>query len=1028
MRDFALNFTHPWLLFLFIPAVIILVVAMLRVPKKYRNTRNRVVSVVLEAIVLACAILVLSGLTFTYSVGNSANEVILLVDVTDSMTDCEDNRDNYVRTLIEYGEDDGCSMGIVTFGFTQVYAVPLTTDYDSIYGRYKSAQLPDTTATDMGAALEYTAKLFTNPQASKIVVISDGKETDESARSSLTYVTSRGTAVESVYIPSKYECDDIQIVGVETPEGHINKGDAFDLTVSIQCNVDSDITVIATDNGAPLAEETYVSTTTDDGSGTAREKLVTVNLNCTLYDKYLHAIRITVGGAAEEFISENNEYYVYIYIDNYNNILIFESIANQSDDLADALNTYGEAEEGDEDAYNISVLTLDGKSTEQDLPLTVDELRKYDLVILDNVSNSDMFDSYLAYIESRDLMGEDGGYYSYFYSVNTGSQKKSSDGGLLPRLLYDYVYTYGGGLLTSGGLDSEGEANTYSRSDMYGSVLQNMLPVTAINYTEPTGVMFVIDTSGSMGTGEDSTLAYAINGAIHALNLLSVRDYVGVMEFSSTGNVVMGLTSLTQASTIQAALNNLLENPQSGGTVLHDTFSSAISTLEASSNLFKRKHIVLVTDGLLSDTDDCKSLCEYCYNAGITVSSIVIGASNNTSGVNNMTKICGWADGEDNVYSDKNNLENSKYIFDCTSDNSQVGSCIYYDLQDVVWEEINYQEQMISIDSSSQFSSLVNDLQYVRTLTDDEGNVLYGDDGLPLTEKDWGHLNASITRFYGTTIKSGATLILTGDYSVPIYAQWSYGAGMVGSYMGDLYKSDTDGYLSILEYDDGAKFIVNIVDNLMPSEDIRPTGIDATLSEDNYTNRVTVYANLEEGYTISGEICDADGNVILNLNEVTNGNTDELDAYVTVAMTESNGYARANFVIKTPGVYTITLTMYDADGREVENDMGTLVTTDIFKEFSYSAEYDNFNAEDGAALMDALSTGIGSAVTDEEGIELIFDSFVTKITKEVDPRLALIIIALVLFLLGIAVRKFKWKWIHEIVRDRRQKKAAGGGM
>ena len=35
-----------------------------------------------------------------------------------------------------------------------------------------------------------------------------------------------------------------------------------------------------------------------------------------------------------------------------------------------------------------------------------------------------------------------------------------------------------------------------------------------------------------------------------------------------------------------------------------------------------------------------------------------------------------------------------------------------------------------------------------------------------------------------------------------------------------------------------------------------------------------------------------------------------------------------------------------------------------------------------------------------------------------------LIIALVLFLADIAARKFKWKWIHEIARDRKSQNAA----
>ena len=47
----------------------------------------------------------------------------------------------------------------------------------------------------------------------------------------------------------------------------------------------------------------------------------------------------------------------------------------------------------------------------------------------------------------------------------------------------------------------------------------------------------------------------------------------------------------------------------------------------------------------------------------------------------------------------------------------------------------------------------------------------------------------------------------------------------------------------------------------------------------------------------------------------------------------------------------------------------------------------------------------------------------TEIAKSDDPRLAFIIAAIVLFLLDIAVRKFKFKWLHEIIRERKNKKS-----
>ena len=49
----------------------------------------------------------------------------------------------------------------------------------------------------------------------------------------------------------------------------------------------------------------------------------------------------------------------------------------------------------------------------------------------------------------------------------------------------------------------------------------------------------------------------------------------------------------------------------------------------------------------------------------------------------------------------------------------------------------------------------------------------------------------------------------------------------------------------------------------------------------------------------------------------------------------------------------------------------------------------------------------------------IFGSLSETLTRKYDPRFILIITAIVLILLDIAVRKFKFKWLHEIIRERK---------
>ncbi len=97
----------------------------------------------------------------------------------------------------------------------------------------------------------------------------------------------------------------------------------------------------------------------------------------------------------------------------------------------------------------------------------------------------------------------------------------------------------------------------------------------------------------------------------------------------------------------------------------------------------------------------------------------------------------------------------------------------------------------------------------------------------------------------------------------------------------------------------------------------------------------------------------------------------------------------------------------------------------FYKSFSYSAEY--LPPEDDAdrlALMQNLAQiggGASSVLTEDADAWSTFDGFVTELPRTYDPRLALAITAIVLFLLDIAVRKFKFKWPHEIIRERRER-------
>ena len=56
----------------------------------------------------------------------------------------------------------------------------------------------------------------------------------------------------------------------------------------------------------------------------------------------------------------------------------------------------------------------------------------------------------------------------------------------------------------------------------------------------------------------------------------------------------------------------------------------------------------------------------------------------------------------------------------------------------------------------------------------------------------------------------------------------------------------------------------------------------------------------------------------------------------------------------------------------------------------------------------------------------VFGNAVEYLHIVIDPSLLFGILMIVLFLLDITVRKFKWKWPHEIIRERKNNTALSG--
>lgn len=921
MSNFAVEFTYPWLLLLLIPAFVFGLFPYFRLSKRYRRTRNRVTSVVLHLIVMTLSILALSGMTFSYDINNEQNEVILLVDVSDSGNEVAEARDDFVQDVI-LANDGSIKLGIVTFGYTQVYAVELTDNLNGTYNEYLRSletNLPDCTATDISSALNYASTLFSNPQTAKIVLVSDGLETDGTAKSVVKAIAAKGIKVDTAQFSASYNEDEVQVVGVTLPEGNIKVGDEISINVSVQSAISTSgelsgnfLTIYDIYEGNEVA-----------GSSVAfdlKQDIQEVAITHRFTLPGLHRMRFEITTQNGDVLNENNTYYSYYDLQVYDKILIIERTSNEASQLSTLL--------GIRDYDEITVVSVDDA---EGLPATVDEMRLYDEVILMNVSNADM------------------------------------PAGLID-MLHSYVYTYGGGLFTIGGNTETGEVNLYNRQDLYNTLYQTMLPIEAVNYTPPLGVIFVIDTSGSMS----QVLESARQAIISSLQAMTERDWCGVVSLSDSYSEEVQMLPMTQYAKILESVSSI--GDATGGTLFSPAITYAGRALFNNSSISKR-HIVLITDGMPSSSDEENYLAalEYAHNSyEVTTTIVTIGASSSAQA--KMTAAAKAGQGDRNLQGE-NGVD--YFYFNITASESDR-------LADILREDL----------SMPEIKDMVHE-EFTPVIVNTASSVVSG-----ISQKDMPTLGG----FYGTKKKDDAEVILIGEYDVPIYAQWQFGAGMVGSFMCDLEASSWSA--QFMASDTGQRIIANIIAALLPTSNIDPQDIDVTMTENNYSTQLNIYTEMEETQRIDVTVTstDADGNVTVT-------------PYSANAAT---GFSRLVLTIKEPGVHEILV--------EKKNEDGTVYSSlTVYKAFSYSAEYNYFiNPEDGVTLLaDLAESGNGIVVEDGDAAS-VYDTFIKALHLSYDPRLPMLITALVLFLLDIAVRKFKWKWIHEIIRERKQRRELEG--
>ncbi len=267
----------------------------------------------------------------------------------------------------------------------------------------------------------------------------------------------------------------------------------------------------------------------------------------------------------QDGIQENNRYQVFVQVRGRPRVLHAIGEPGWGRHVTEALRVQG-----------VTVDEIPGTA----LPTNLHELTDYDLVILNNVSG---FDVSLTKME----------------------------------LLEDYVRDAGGGLISLGGDKS------YSAGGYYGTPVERALPVTMDIKTEakiPTlAVTIVIDRSGSMFY--QGKLAIAKAAAMAAVEVLNPVDQVAVLAFDDRPEWSVPPREVGNRRAIAEQLRTVASG---GGTDLFLALEEAERVMVE--QRARVKHIIVLSDGRTETEEDFKGLVERMRGAGITVSTVALGA------------------------------------------------------------------------------------------------------------------------------------------------------------------------------------------------------------------------------------------------------------------------------------------------------------------------------------------------------------------------------------------------------------------
>ena len=792
----SINLDNPWLLFIALPLVALFVIPFAIAIRKDNINGHNIASGVIHVIMALIIAFVAAGTSIVTTV--TQTDVYVLADVSYSASKNLDTVDGYVRELSHHLPDNS-RMGVICFGKD----TEIVTHLGSRFSTVKNSSVDDS-ATDIVGALDFAESLFRENVIKRIVLITDGKQTNESDANALKRkvdaLTENNIHVDAIYLNDNIKADarEVQISGVQyTQTVCTGRGKSAELAVNCSCpetqyvngaleayEVEANFTVYK--NGADTPVAVIPARLT---RGTNR-----VNINLDTEEAGTYEYRVVVAAEEDENRLNNEITFSQTVTDNFKVLLITNSTADRDAVTAVYSAAYGE-NEYDESGNLVKGVKSFSYVGDREIPYTVEELCLYDEIVLYNVNATQIQNSR-----------------SFLTSLDTA------------------VSLFGKSLVTLG--------NTYIQMYPAGDLktLSDMLPVVyGKSDADPKLYTLMVDTSRSMERYDK--LSHAKEAATQLVSSLSDSDMVALIEFNGDSYIRYNPVP------VSASRSNVIEYIQgfgvNQGTVIGSAFDAAYTFMQ--SGQYSEKRCVLFTDGVdFADTNltALKKTVEDMLKDDIATSVFDVGRWEEDGG-GNLTL---------------NNVRKAAL--------QEIGDVIgkggYYDISN----DANLQDVVLNKLPESDKKGGQSFITVKRRGDEVLAGISNGTGGANLLDRN------TVLGFHYSQLKSSATNVLTvKDYvnqnsnrnkDIPLYSYWNYGNGRVACYTSEIYGNWAGGINSEVRQ----TLFANVLKTNMPEEKSEyPFVLDIT-EEEGYANIVLTPARVNADVKTAVQIQTPDGGTV----------------------------------------------------------------------------------------------------------------------------------------------------------------------